>query len=856
MLIDIVYSPTNVILMVNGTIVINFPIIADDISFPLEQNDWMAFFTNSDCQPMEVDCCAIYPYVVPEGLAKRRFVYGQGVGDSDVISLDFDAENTFADFAFAKYSSNISYPDQRPWQTGYFNNIDSTSKYISLPQYNLPEIVIYGQDLLIFNLTNEPRLWDETSSQNWSYWYATASWDELQTKTSADIRTDIFFAQDETRPFFTMRPNPTSYANIHPTIFFNNLSIIRTPVTSMLGVFRNSASVSASTSASVQTLMRINSKNSPKNFRVDIQSSSVFYIFNNGSSDIRLKTSVLQSSACAFIAGININDISKNYRSYVNDFFDNPQNIDLSLGGYQTSTFTGKIYSFTFNSSDLTSADDFDYFDSNGFALTSSSATSIADNHPLFDYVGSYTLTPFKTAKSIELDVGAQGYWESSIPLSYFASFVKSKEGSTYYDLDLIQFNIDFPSSIVKTGSQMSNAQNYYDLKSYITLQNVAEVGTIPYSNWISASTIPTNRVIDFDNTSDVIKSKYEVIDGTIIFPPKELINFNDYYLGLHIEMKTKSVYRKPIRLQKMSFASLAVDETNLYSIKTKTGSSIYPFTRYNDVYSLKQKNPFVIGRESMPYLYLTQDSGISSLDYNLPTEYSSYGTRGLTVPINQKISPSYTLGAIQFWGMYNYSESINIERKSFIISTPSTTYYLKIIPESNGLRAKMKLYDQSDNEVFSVTYSQNGKTVDYFTLEPMQWNAYAIVFGQELSIGNSIGQFEILQDMIVNNVSFFESSEDLLSSIAYENKWTQIAFDESSASVSWNFWYSNSYTWDNVLNSQQASEFSVPVNDTFESYLGLSSAVFNDDSVLTIDYERTKVLVDAKWSLFSGTPV
>lgn len=852
MLIDIRYSPSNVSMLINGDKVLDFDIVADDLTLPSTTKDWIGFFAHNDTQPMEVDCIAIYPYIVPEVLAKRKFVYGQGVESPDIVASQFNADNAYIDFAFAKYSSNIIFPDQRKWTTGYFFNLDSTTRYISLPDYDLPELKIYGEDLSIFNLTNEPRTWDEVSAQTWSYWNSVASWEELSVKTSADIFLDNYFAQnqipaDDPRTFITMRPNPTAYANIHPTIYFNNLSVTRKPTISLLGVFRNSASVSSS----AQVLMRINSKNNTKNFSIDMTSSSVNYKFYNGTSTTILKTSVLQSSSAAFIAGINIPEISNNYRAFLNDFFDNLQNLSLNVCGYDTQTYTGKMYALTFNSSELTARNDFNYFDSNGFAsLNSGSVISISDNDNIFDYIGNYTLLPFKTAKSVELDIAAQGYWESHIPLSYLGKFVTDRSGNSYYDLDTIQFNIDYPSSITKTGSLMSNVNNNSDVKIYTTLQNSSEVGTIPYSNWISASTIANNRVIDFDNTIDVLSSKYELIDGTIIFPPKELIDFNDYYLGLHIEMKTKSIKRKPIKLQKMSLTSLAYDESSFYSIKTKTGMSLYPFTRYGDLYSFKAKNPFVIGRESMPYLYMTSDSGISVLNYS-----DNDAVRGISIPINQQLSNKYNLGGIQFFCMYNYDELISGERIVARLNTNERPAYFKIIPESNGKRASLKLFHaNTDLEYTGATFYQNGLIVDSISIEPMCWNSIVVSFGQSYAFSNTLGQFELLEGMIFNNISFFQKLSDVLFSSAYENKWTQILFSPSASIQYWNQ-FDNEYTWSTALNAEQASLYSIPGNLVFNSYLGISNIVNRDSSTLTIDYEKSRLLMNTSWSIFSGTP-
>jgi hypothetical protein len=47
----------------------------------------------------------------------------------------------------------------------------------------------------------------------------------------------------------------------------------------------------------------------------------------------------------------------------------------------------------------------------------------------LYDYVGAYTLLPKETNTAMKLDVGVSGYWENSIPLSYFGKYITQTNG-------------------------------------------------------------------------------------------------------------------------------------------------------------------------------------------------------------------------------------------------------------------------------------------------------------------------------------------------------------------------------------------------------------------------------------------
>jgi hypothetical protein len=64
----------------------------------------------------------------------------------------------------------------------------------------------------------------------------------------------------------------------------------------------------------------------------------------------------------------------------------------------------------------------------------------------LIEHVASYTLSPNNYFDTFALDIDIDGYWEDHIPLSYFAKYVTNAKNESYYDLDFIQFNLNYPA--------------------------------------------------------------------------------------------------------------------------------------------------------------------------------------------------------------------------------------------------------------------------------------------------------------------------------------------------------------------------------------------------------------------------
>jgi hypothetical protein len=158
--------------------------------------------------------------------------------------------------------------------------------------------------------------------------------------------------------------------------------------------------------------------------------------------------------------------------------------------------------------------------------------------------------------------------------------------------------------------------------------------------------------IISSDNT------KYKINDGTIIYPPKDVSGFTNYYITLHIEISSKGISTEKVNVKNMGLASLSFDEGQFYSINTPAAGKFYPIVKNEDQYVYKRNVPLVIDTESSPYLYLSGDSGLEVLpeiDENL--------VKGIAIPINQSLKTAQEVVGLQMFLMYNESNSF-IERK------------------------------------------------------------------------------------------------------------------------------------------------------------------------------------------------
>lgn len=181
----------------------------------------MGFYTDDKIYLHEIDSFSIFPYIVAEQVAKKRYVFGQGVQEQENIIGALNGTLSYVDFPFSGYSSTIKYPDRTKWEDGFYNNVVANSQGISLPEYQLPE--------LIFN--NSTTLSGTQKSSITSGFYQ-----------------ENYSIQDEDYPFIVMDPTD-SYINngSYGTIYFAKLNQTNYQTRSIHSILKSSDDVSTRT---------------------------------------------------------------------------------------------------------------------------------------------------------------------------------------------------------------------------------------------------------------------------------------------------------------------------------------------------------------------------------------------------------------------------------------------------------------------------------------------------------------------------------------------------------------------------------------------------------------------------------
>lgn len=211
----------------------------------------------------------------------------------------------------------------------------------------------------------------------------------------------------------------------------------------------------------------------------------------------------------------------------------------------------------------------------------------------------------------------------------------------------------------------------------------------------------------------------------------------------------------------------------------------------------MKIPNPMVITKETAPYLYLTDDSGLY---------LNKYGTdaRSIRIPINANLSPDFGMSALQIWVR--------------IRSVPGTIETMLVI--DNGLGDEFVVEANPDGYRATITAPAgtsmylNGYQTEVMYLVPGEWASIMFVMADPISFAESEGALHIYPGYLVNNISLFSHDSSL-------------ADINSNASI-----------------------------EVYDNLIGSSVVVASDLGWISVFSNGIDVFTDVKWQTIERTPV
>jgi hypothetical protein len=843
MLIHIRVSNNYASLLVNGEEVISLNYITSDLSFPSRLNsdgkdqDWLGFYAYNDVTPVEVDCVALYTYQVPIVLAKKRFVYGQGVEFPEGINQAYSGSSVYIDYPFADYTNNYSYPTIGNWNQATIDNLVVKNNTLTTPDYSLPSIV-------------------------------------LSNGTTEDFYSDMKQLNED----YTESDTFLSFKNLDGGhLVFEDLNFLKQNIKSFYGSFKF-----LEEPTSQQTLLRLESDITSDYFEVVTDGLSIKYNLSYMSNIETLATFSWMGIGEIFSVGIDIDRMCEYYGGSVSSFFGNINSLKCYVGGMSdlSETFQGNIYKIGFCTArnhqkikDLFSergvpidyesvfdsymeTPDVDYNSTDDYFGTSSYIweeiidggfeTSFASDG-LQAHTASYTLVPQLYFDNYALDIDIHSYWEDYVPVTYFAQYVEDEFGDLSYDVDFIQFNINYPSPS-KTTDDIYDASNSM-LRSYVSFQYVQNGANLPETNFTNIE-LPSSSLI-VSPQSDWMQTRYEVLNNSIIYMP-DSVSKTDLALVTHLDFNVKGILKNKITIRSLEYASQAFNSTSPNPIGTRFGNEIYPYKKSGFYYSYKDQNPFSIYKGSSPYLYLTRYSGIEVKGDNHPGV-----NRGLAIPINTKLATNYKVMAMQSAIRYDHDsfptapveifeiESKNAHIKFFLVSVHSSGERGKIY----AVNAKNGIIEEG------IGFYWNGKIVREPVINIKEWGFLGISFPNTLDFKNVVGAIRINGPMTFNTISHYQSTNLQEVQQVEVRPWFNVKY-VGPLTLEWDYWRSSSFVWNEVLVLSSTSYYGVDPSTIYKSYTGTNKIIIDSEKVLTLNKYEYNVYQDITWQQTTSNAV
>lgn len=881
MIVHFKYSNNSSSLMINGEEVISLSIVTENLIFPdklsetLKDQDWLGFYSYEDVSPIELDCVSIYSYPVPSLVAKRRFVYGQGVEIPENINASYSGTSVFIDYPFADYTNNYMYPDLGSWSQASIDNLSVEDNSLTTKDYSLPSIF-------------------------------------LSNKTVEQLYSDCKQVQAEDQLFLRLRPN-SSWSTTNGYLIFNDSSLL-TSSRCMYGIFK------ALNLSGRKTLFRIENQNSNNYFSIDIVDDTIQYLLKyNTANEVLVYESTPIAIGENFVAGIDVPTFVEYFGENVSAFFGSLTATKIYIAGNKelTNTFDGNIYhigfcsqknflsiSHVFNSTIGVPADfenifdlyasqiDYDAGEYYGtsqyfwlYILDGGFPSTFASN-TLDAHTATYTLSPSLYFDNFSLDIDVQGSWEDQIPLSYFAQYVTDAKGNSYYDLDFIQFNLNYPAPSIfmeeeTTGSwtygqlhseysnpvlrtyesldnhlftgyldysdlQNKSQKNYkYDtsnslVKSYITFQYLEDGANAPDTFFVNTEKAPKNGIID--PQASWLQTKYEVVDNMILYPPKGA-DFNDLAVVVQLNFTIKGILKNKIKVKRLQLASQAFNDTLPNPVGTRFGVSLYPYKKTGLYYDYKGQNPYTIYKGSSPYLYLTRYSGVQ-----VRGDYDPLVNRGISIPVNSESSSSYKVMAMQAavrfdedFFPYAPTQIFEIESKNGLIK------FFMVANHPDGKRARVYAVNAKTGLVEDgIGFYWNGNIVKEPTMTIKEWGMLGISFSSLLDFDNYIGSININGPLLVNLISHYKSTNLQEVQTVSERPWFRVKYD-GTVEFDWEYWDS-AYVWQGVLVLSTTSYYGVKPSDIYKSYTGTNKIIIDDTRAFRLNEYEYKFYTDVLW--------
>lgn len=252
-----------------------------------------------------------------------------------------------------------------------------------------------------------------------------------------------------------------------------------------------------------------------------------------------------------------------------------------------------------------------------------------------------------------------------------------------------------------------------------------------------------------------------------------------------------------------------------------------------------KYVNPMLIQKDTSPYMYLTEYSGIYFNDYQ-----SSSLARGAKIKINESQSVNHYLVCLQLWVRFPETEFGSVG-KIFSIVNGNTTIDFTYTPMTNNKKARI-------TTTVDAQFYKNGNLCESIILNAGEWSAIYIIFDNPIDFASTTGEIVLLPKFVFNNIAQYVYENEISTiTTGYYTIWQNSLYpDLLNQSIS-NTWQDilDAGTWNEIQYQQiTKNDYNISGDYVYGNQVG-TSVVVNDDFSTIIPYlNGADIYADIEW--------
>jgi hypothetical protein len=468
------------------------------------------------------------------------------------------------------------------------------------------------------------------------------------------------------------------------------------------------------------------------------------------------------------------------------------------------------------------------------------------------EHTASYTLLPKQNLDQFGLDIGVDSYWEDYVPLSYFAKKVPDGRGELSPEVTFLQFNIDYPEARIFQQGRYDTSNSL--VRSYVSFQYLRSGANSITSNFRKTEGLDQTGVVR--PRSDWMNTKYEVVDGSIIYPP-EGIDLSNISINVYLEFVIRGINTNPVKIRSLQLSSQAYGHSPT-RIGTKFGTELIPFARSGNYFNYKKAPALTIYKGSTPYLYNTSNSGIE-----LRVPYSNKNLGGVSVPINKNFATFFKIGTMQMSLKYGQDLMPDIPVKIFELShvDGSIGFYLSA-DSKNKKRGQIYAINEKTGRIQgNLVFFANGIPVKRPVLYPNSWIVLGISFPGFLNFSNFFGALRFTSPIMFNNISYFQTSKADDEERFGFRQWFAVR-SQLGELVDWGFWAGKEivgeelidadgekFDWQDVLFLSAVAREELDASNIYNIFTGTERIISETDTPLPVGSYQYSIYRNIRWS-------